>query len=153
MNKKGLGFITLYCCFLLISCGKINEVEIRGADNLRYNGFKNNQVEFEADIRVFNPSSHKIKVREIDMKLLVNDMYLGRLQNAEEFYILPRSDEFISVSFRLRIANLFTGLSTISGLYHQRNLKVEVNGFVKAKTAFYKKKIDVREITYIDALK
>jgi LEA14-like dessication related protein len=128
-------------------------VEIRGADNLRYKGFKNNQVEFEADIQVFNPSHLKIKVKEINVKLLVNDMYLGRLQNAEEFQILPQSDESIRVPFRLRIANLFTGLAAISKLYNQKNLKVEVTGYVTAKTAFYRKKINVNEITYVDSLR
>jgi len=153
MNKKVWKYLAPGCLFLLISCGRINEVEIRGADNLRYNGFRDNHVEFEADIKVFNPSHHKIKVKEIDVKLLVNDMYLGRLQNAEEFQILPQSDEYIRVSFRLKIANLFSGISILSNLYNERNLKVEVNGFVTAKTAFYRKKIDVNEITYVDSLR
>lgn len=138
---------------MLISCGKINEVEIQGADNFKYNGFKDNHVEFEADIKVSNPSHHKIKVKEINMKLLVNDMYLGRLQNAEEFHILPLSDEYIRVPFRLRITNIFSGISTISRLYNQKNLKVEVDGFVIAKTAFYRRKLEVNEITYVDSMR
>jgi LEA14-like dessication related protein len=148
MDKKGWGYLTLCLLFLLVSCGKINEVEIRNADNLRYSGFRNNQVEFEADIQVNNPSHHKIKVKEIDLKLLVNDM-----QIAEEFQILPQSDEYIRIPFRLKIANLFTGLSTISKIYNQKNLKVELDGFVIAKTAFYRKKINVNEITYVDSLR
>ncbi len=153
MGKKGQGYLTLCFLFLLVSCSNINEVEIRNADNLRYNGFKNNQVEFEVDIQVHNPSHHKIKVKDIDVKLLVNDMYVGRLQIAKEFQILPQSDEFIRVPFRLKIPNLFAGLSTISKLYNQKKLKVEVNGFVTAKTSFYRKKINVNEITYVDSLR
>lgn len=153
MDKKGWGYLMLCFMFLLVSCSKINEVEIRNADNLRYSGFRNNNVEFEVDIQVYNPSHHKIKVKEIDVKLLVNDMYIGRLQIAEEFQILPQSNEYIRVPFRLKIANLFTGLSTISKLYNQKNLKVEVDGFVTAKTAFYRKKINVNEITYVDSLR
>ena len=80
-------------------------------------------------------------------------MYLGRLQNAEEFQILPLSDEYIRVPFRLRITNIFYGISTISRLYNQKNLKVEVDGFVIAKTALYKKKLEVKEITYVDSMK
>ena len=153
MDKKDRGYLTLCFLFLLFSCSKINEVEIRNADNLRYSGFRNNQVEFEADIQVHNPSHHKIKVKEIDVKLLVNDMYIGRLQIAEEFQILSQSDEFIRVPFLLKIPNIFAGLSTISKLYNQKNLKIEVNGFVTAKTAFYRKKINVNEITYVDSLR
>ena len=80
-------------------------------------------------------------------------MYIGRLQIAEEFQILPQSDEYIRIPFRLKIANLFTGLSTISKIYNQKNLKVELDGFVIAKTAFYRKKINVNEITYVDSLR
>ena len=150
---KVWGYIFFGSLLIFISCGKMNEIEIQGADNFKYSGFKDNHVEFEADIKVFNPSHHKIKVKEINVKLLVNDMYLGRLQNAEEFQILPHSDEYIRVSFRLRIANIFYGLSTISRLYNQKNLKVEVDGFVIAKTALYRKKLEVKEITYIDSMR
>jgi len=152
-NQKGWGYIIIGSLLLMISCGKMNEVEIQGADNFRYKGFKDNQVQFEADIKVVNPSHHKIKVKEIDMKLMVNDMYLGRLQNAEEFQILPLSDEYIRIPFRLRITNIFTGISTISRLYNQKNLKVEVNGFVIAKTAFYRKRIEVNQVTYVDSMR
>jgi LEA14-like dessication related protein len=152
-GKKDLGYIIICSLFILISCGKIDEVEIQGADNFKYNGFKDNHVEFEADIKVVNPSRHKIKVKEINVKLLVNDIYLGRLQNAEEFQILPLSDDYIRVPFRLRITNIFSGISTITKLYNERNLKVEVNGFLIAKIAFYRKKINVSQITYIDSLK
>jgi LEA14-like dessication related protein len=152
-GKKDLGYIIICSLFILISCGKIDEVEIQGADNFKYKGFKDNHVEFEADIKVVNPSRHNIKVKEINVKLLVNDIYLGRLQNAEEFQILPLSDDYIRVPFRLRITNIFSGISTITKLYNERNLKVEVNGFVIAKIAFYRKKINVSQITYIDSLK
>ena len=150
---KGWGYIFIGSLLIFFSCGKMNEIEIQGADNFKYSGFKDNHVEFEADIKVFNPSHHKIKVKEINVKLLVNDMYLGRLQNAKEFQILPHSDEYIRVSFRLRIANIFYGLSTISRLYNQKNLKVEVDGFVIAKTALYRKKLEVKEITYVDSMR
>jgi len=150
---KGWGYIFIGSLLILSSCGKIDEVEIQGADNFKFSGFKDNHVEFEADIKVFNPSHHKIKVKEINVKLLVNDMYLGRLQNAEEFQILPFSDEYIRVPFRLRIANIFYGISTISRLYNQKNLKVEVDGFVVAKMAFYRKKLEVKEITYVDSMR
>ena len=150
---KVWGYIFVGSLLIMISCGKIDEVEIQGADNFKYKGFRNNHVEFEADIKVFNPSHHRIKVKEINVKLLVNDVYLGRLQNAEEFQILPLSDEYIRVPFRLRITNIFYGISAISRLYNQKNLKVEVDGFVIAKTALYKKKLEVKEITYVDSMK
>ncbi len=151
--QKSRGYVVIGLLLIFISCGRIDELEIQGADNFRYNGFKDNHVEFEADIKVVNPSHYKIRVKEINMKLLVNDMYLGRLQNAEEFQIKPLSDEYITVPFRLRITNIFYGISIVSRLYNQKNLKVEVDGFVIARTAFYRKKINVNEITYVDSLR
>ena len=151
--QNSIGYIIIGFFLILSSCGKINEVEIQGADNFRYNGFKDNHVEFEADIKVINPSHHKIKVKEINMKLLVNDLYIGRIQNAEEIQILPLSDEYIRVPFRLRITNIFSGISTFSRLYNQKNLKVEVDGSVIAKTAFYRKKLEVNEIIYVDSMR
>lgn len=152
--NKALGIIIIICCqFLLFSCGKLSEVEIQGADNFKYNGFKDNYVSFQADIKVNNPSHHKITVKEINAKLLVNDIYLGRLQNAEVFHIMPVSDEYITVPFRLRIANVLTGLSTIARLYNQKNLKVEVNGYVIARTAIYRKKINISETTRVHSIR
>ncbi len=152
--SKGREYIIIgFLLLLLVSCGKVDEIEIQGAGNFKYKGFSANAVEFEADIKVINPSRHKIKVREINMRLMVNDMYLGRLMNAEEFEIPPLSDEYITVPFRLRINNIFYGISTISRLYNQKNLKVEVDGFVIAKTTFYRKKLEVNQITYVDSMR
>lgn len=152
--NKVLGITIIICSqFLIISCGKLSEVEIQGADNFKYVGFKDNYVTFQADIKVNNPSHHKITVKEINAKLLVNDIYLGRLQNDEVIHIMPLSDDYITVSFRLRIANVLSGLSTIARLYNQKNLKVEVNGYVIARTALYRKKINISETTRINSIR
>ncbi len=151
--KRKSFFLMLGILLLFISCGEIQNIEIRGADNFKYKGFKGNHVQFEADIDVFNPSNHKIKVVEMDVKLLVNDMYLGRLQNSEDIVILPHTDGYITVPLSLRITNLFSGMGTINKLYNQHNLKVEVDGYVKARTAFITKKVKINKTTYVDSLK
>ena len=151
--KKGSIYLWLSIIFLLGSCGELKNIEIRGADNFKYKGFTGNHVEFEADIDVYNPSNHKIKVMDMDLKLLVNDIYLGRLQNSDDIQILPHTDGYITVPLSLRITNLFSGMSTIAKLYNQRNLKVEVDGYVKARTAFITRKVDINKTTYVDSLK
>ncbi|MFO7658392.1 MAG: LEA type 2 family protein [Bacteroidales bacterium] len=147
-----LFFLIAGAVLFLASCGKIDEIEIRGADNFKYKGFKDNHIEFEADINISNPSGYRIVVKEIDMKLMVNDNYLGRLYNNENIIIRPHSEGYVTVPFRLRITNIFTGVSVIKKYYNQKNLNVEVDGTVTGRAGLLRKTIEVKKKARIDSL-
>ncbi|MBN2610525.1 MAG: LEA type 2 family protein [Bacteroidales bacterium] len=146
-----IGFAGIF--IFLASCGKIEEIEIRGADNFKYKGFKDNHIELEADINIYNPSGFKIRIKEIDMRLVVNNEYLGRLYNSGDIVIRPHSEGYITVPFRLRITNIFAGVSAVKKYYNQKNLKVEVDGTVTGRAGIIRKKIGLNKTAYIDSLK
>ena len=138
---------------LLAGSGRVQDIEVKDIKNIRFKGLIDNYVTFEADIQVFNPSHTTIRVKEIDVKAYANDSYLGRLLCNEEIVIPSESSDFLTVPFRIRIANILTGASMYFRLSKQKNIKVEIDGHISAKTVLIRKKIKIHEITYINSLK
>jgi len=152
-NQGKKGFImALAIIFIAASCSKVNDIEIRNVNNLKFKGIQENMVNFDADLQIFNPSHRNIKVKEIDVRLIVNDVYVGRLMCENEIHIPSDAETFITVPFRLRITNLLSGISTLNSLSQQKDVKVHAEGFVKAGAGLLQKKIKVDKTTLIGTL-
>jgi LEA14-like dessication related protein len=139
--------------FLFTGCGGIQDIEVKDVKNIRFKGLVDNYVTFEADIQVFNPSHTNIRVKEIDVKVYANDSYVGRLLCDQEVFIPSESSSIITTPFRLRITNILTGASMYFRLSKQKDIKIEVDGHIWAKTMLIRKKIKIHEMTYINSLK
>jgi len=136
---------TLLLIVLLTACAEVSDVQLTGISGFEFKGMENNAFSFSADVGVSNPSSVGFTVSEVNLKTIVDGNFIGTLSANDKIKIRAHSDTSYHLNFSLTMANLITGASTIYSLSRKKQVKVEMQGYVKARSWFTVRKIDVHE--------
>lgn len=135
---------------LLFSCGKFEEIEIRDLRDFNFEGVVGNNAKFSADILVYNPNREKIKIKMIDMKVLVDNVYLGTMICEDEIVIPKKAESLVNIPCGLKIANIFSGASTLYRLANEDSIKVSLDGTVTAQVKMITKKVKITRSMMIE---
>jgi hypothetical protein len=146
LRFSGLLIIVL----LLASCRGVEDIQVTGFSDFAFKGMENNAVNFSATIGVHNPSAMGFKIQEVNLKTLVEGNFIGTLSTPDKVKIKAHSDTSYSMNFTLTMANLLTGASSLYSISRQKTAKVEMQGFVKARSWFTTKKVDIKESRTVD---
>jgi LEA14-like dessication related protein len=140
----------LAALLVLTSCKGVTDIEVTGADGFEYKGMDNNSLLFSVNIRMHNPSSLTFRIREVNLKTVVDGNYLGTISTNDKIKVPAQSDSSYRVTFNLQLTNLLTGASTIYSLSRKEVVTVEVQGYVKARSMLVVKKVDVLESRVVE---
>jgi LEA14-like dessication related protein len=146
-----IGFLP--CMLILSACKNIENIEIKGIDKVVVQGFQDNKIYFTAGLKVYNPSGVSFKLREINLKTVADGSFLGTLQCTDEIKVMARADSVYMVPLNLRLANIFTGASSLYRISRQKKVKLELQGYVRVKTFLISRKIEISESQVIDVPK
>ncbi|HEX2395366.1 MAG TPA: LEA type 2 family protein [Bacteroidales bacterium] len=138
---------------LLFSCKGVDEISFTGVNNFEFRGVENDLVNFSADIGIHNPSSANFSIREVNLKTSIDGNYIGTLMSVNPVKIKAKSDSAYHADFSLRMANMLTGASALYGLRNKKQVTVEMQGYVFARSFLAFRKIDVAEKRLIDVPK
>ena len=141
---------TLLLILLLTACGKVSDIEITGISGFEFKGMENNAVSFSATVGVSNPSSVGFTVSEVNLKTIVDGNFIGTLSADEKIRIRANSDTSYHMNFSLTMANILTGASSLYSLSRKKQVKIEMQGYVKARSWFTVRKVDILESQVID---
>jgi LEA14-like dessication related protein len=143
MNKH---LIVIFLITLsLSSCKRYEEIEIKKITAVEFKGFENNRVNLDINMLIDNPSIHNINLQKIDVKVYLNNKYIGKMQNTEELKIKRRSTDNYTLSTELRIGNIFTGLTSVMALKNNPNAKIRMEGTVDIRSAIWKRSFEISE--------
>jgi len=145
--------IPLWCLLTLLvltSCKGVTDIEITGADGFEYKGMDNNALIFSVNIRMHNPSSLTFRIKEVNLKTVVDGNFLGTLSTTDKIKVQARSDSTYRMTFNLQLSNLLTGASTLYSLSRKEEVSVEIRGYVKARSMLAVKKVDVLESRVVE---
>jgi hypothetical protein len=148
--KKTNAIACLIIIILSGGCKGLENIEITGADGFAFKGMENNKVTFSANIGVKNPSALGFKVSEVNLKTIVDNNFLGTLTTADHVKVPARSDSSYRMNFSLELANMLTGASTIYSLTRKKQVTIEMQGYVKARSWFTTKTVDIHETRIVD---
>jgi LEA14-like dessication related protein len=132
------------------ACKGIHDVEITDVSGFELKGMEDNNLRFAANIGVHNPSAIGFRISEINLKAIVDGNFLGTLNTIDRIKIPARSDSTYRLTFTLKFNNILTSASTLYNLSRQKQAKVEMQGYVKARSGFATRKVDVSENRIID---
>jgi LEA14-like dessication related protein len=150
-NKKSILPASFVLAILVLtSCKGLNDVEITGAGGFAFRNMENNKVTFAADIGVKNPSSLGFKVNEMQLKTIVDGNFIGTLSADNIVKIPAHSDSSYRMDFSLELANMLTGASTLYGLTRKKQVTIQLQGYIKAKSWMTTKKVDISETRVVD---
>jgi len=155
MQKFNLKFIFRFVVLIaalavLLSCKGVNQISFTGVENVELLGVENNIVKFSGDIGIHNPSSASFRIREVNLKTSVDGNFIGTLMTDNPVRIKAKTDSSYHADFSLELANLVTGATTLYGLSRKKQVTVEMQGFVRARSWLAFRKIDVAEKRLID---
>jgi LEA14-like dessication related protein len=142
--------LLLVFALILTSCKGLHNVTFTGVKDFNLKGMAANQVNFDASVGVQNPSSVSFKVSEVNLKTTIDGNFIGTLKSDDLVRVPARSDSFYYMSFSLQMANLLAGASTLYGLSHKKQINVEMQGYVKARSWFTTKKVKIHESHTLD---
>ncbi len=153
METKCRYSLILFSTMLLVSCQGLKNITITGADGFQVTGMENNKVSFTADIGVSNPSGVGFRVKEVNLKAVIDGNFIGTVTSPDRVKIKARSDSSYHMNFSLELANMISGASTLYNLSKKKQVNVEMQGYVKARAGLGVKKVDVHESRLIDVPK
>lgn len=134
----------------LTACGNIENIEIKGVDRVIFQGIRDNTVYFTAGLMVQNPSGISFKVKEVNLKTVANGDFLGTMHCTDQVKVMARSDSVYMVPLSLSLSNIFTGASALYRISRQKQVTMEVKGYVRVKSLLVSRKIEISESQVID---
>jgi LEA14-like dessication related protein len=135
---------------ILISCKGVDEISFTGIDNLQFSGVENNTVNFSASIGIYNPSTANFRIREVNLKTSIDGNFIGTLTTLNPVKIKAKTDSTYHTDFSLELANLVTGATSLYGLRNRKQVTVEMQGYVYARSWLAFKKVAIAEKRLID---
>ena len=143
-------FSLVLSLFVIPSCKKINDIEIKGVQKASFQGIENNTVYFSAGIDIRNPSGVSFRIKEVNLATAVEGDFLGTLQCNESIKIASRKDSVYMVPLSLKLGNIFTGAATLYKLSRQGRVKLEVKGYVRVRSGLVTRKVDINQSQVVD---
>ena len=149
--KNQIHFLLAFLLLALLSaCKGVENIQFKGVDEVVFKGMENNKISFSANIGIINPSSVGFKVSEVNLKTSIDGSYIGTLTADDVVKIHAKSDSSYQMNFSLELANLLTGASTLYNMTRKKQVIVEMQGYVRARSWFTFKEVDVNEKRLID---
>ncbi len=154
MNIKSSGFYvaTLLMLVLLSSCG-FNPVTVTGVDGVKIHKVEDNIATLHLDLRIKNPNTAAIKIKEIDLLVTYGDVQLGRVFNETGFKLKPDSHASYIVPVQIDTENLKKKSGSLLKSFFTKGITVNIDGHIKAGTFIVTKKIDIHQKANLDLLK
>lgn len=133
--------------FSLISCNFIEGIQIGEVQGINLTKFDSKKVSFEVLIPIENPNRFNFKITEVDLDVIVNNEYLGKIKNVGDVVINQQSDEIYNFPLDVEYSgsNILKGAFTLFSLFLDRKADVRISGFIKTKSFWFTKKLHVDE--------
>jgi len=151
MNKNPKAVVLLLFSLLLMAgCRGVEDIAMTGISGFKFVGLENSTVRFSAVIGVSNPSSVGFRISELNLKTQVDGNFLGTLSTTDRIRIPAHTDTSYRINFNLSMANMITGASSLYGLSRKKQIKIDLQGYVKARSWLTTKKTEIKESRIID---
>jgi LEA14-like dessication related protein len=149
MNQKSL-YLFLVILFLIMGCKGVEDIAMTGISDFRFKGINNDLISFSAVVGVSNPSRVGFHISELNVKTIADGNYIGTLTTTDKIKIPARSDTSYQMNFTLKLANLLTGASSLYGLSRKKEVRVELQGYVKSRSFLATRKTEIKESRLVE---
>ncbi|MDD4383874.1 MAG: LEA type 2 family protein [Bacteroidales bacterium] len=139
---QGIGFLLLVLIFT--SCGRYNDISVKGVSRVQFRGLQQNVVLLNLDVEIDNPNTRKIAVTNIEFKAWLSGRELGDFRISESIKLIPCSRETYTVPVEIKLRTVADAFKLVSsGSIETLLERIEVEGIIKAKSFPVRKTIKV----------
>jgi len=140
----------LLLSFLFHSCAEFQEIRVDSPSAIKINGLKDRKLNIDVFLPIRNPNNIRFKITRIDLKIIVNDSYLGKITGIDNILIQPNSSEIHKFNLDLEITSITSGIISLVNIFGDRQVDVETSGYIKIRSGFIFKTIQVKDKTRVE---
>lgn len=144
----------LFALLTLSACAPLEDIELKAVENIEVIEFSNTKLVLDVGVRLKNPNSIAIRVKNADLLISINGTQMGSTQLDKAFRIPSKSEETqhmrLVVNPSKNFGTMLPGL-LMSAL--SQKITVGIDGYIKGGTLLYSKKIDVHHQEKVDMQK
>jgi len=148
VNKKQ-NRLLWFLLILLPGCSDFQEIEVGSPTAIMVNGIQDNKVNIDLSVPISNPNNLQFKITKINLEVIVNDNYFGKISAANNVVIPAKSDETHKFNLDLEIRSLTKGIITLVNIFGSGLVEVKSSGYIKARSGLISKTIPVENSTSI----
>lgn len=147
MSYLGRISILLFIFLLMNSCNIFESIEVGEVQGINFTKIDEGKVSFEVLIPIENPNGFNLKITGVDLDVIVNNEYLGKIKNVGDVLIHQQSDEVYNFPLDVEYSgsNILKGAFTLFSLFLDRKADVRISGFIIVKSFWFSKKLVVDE--------
>ena len=143
--KKRIFELLVFLFFFVVSCSPVEEVRIGPATGIEINGFSGKQVSFKVMVNIENPNRQSFTLNTLDLDVLLNGIYIGKIKSTEKVNIPKRSGKVYTFPLSAELNSLSLSVFALADLFLHRYIDVELKGMAKINSGLIRKKILINE--------
>ena len=143
--KKRIFKILVFLFFLVVSCSPVEEVHIGPATGIEINGLSGKQISFKVMVNIENPNRQSFTLRTLDLDVLLNGKYIGKIKSTEKVNIPKRSSQVYTFPLSAELKSISLSIFALTDLFLRRYIDVELRGMAKINSGLIRKTIPINE--------
>lgn len=143
--KKRIFKILVFLFFLVVSCSPVEKVHIGPATGIEINGLSGKQISFKVMVNIENPNRQSFTLRTMDLDVLLNGIYIGKITSNEKVNIPKRSSQVYTFPLSAELKSISFSVFALTDLFLRRYIDVELRGMAKINSGLLRKTIPINE--------
>ena len=155
MKTKSLSILVFFSViiFSFSSCMQAEPLELRQVENVIIKSIDNDTLQMEISLLVSNPNKLRFRVNKIDLLVMAGDVELGRINDIEEFDLLPDSVQACNIPVYISLSNVEMNAKKITKALLKKGGKMRLKGYIEARSFIFSKRIDIDKEKRVNIIK
>jgi hypothetical protein len=142
INKRLSYFVLILTITIAVSCASFQEIKINNVSNVELKGINNNVVTFDITASIENPNAYRIKVKPLELKVMIGDYTeLGKVKPMD-LVIAKKSTKNYTISVPIEITNMLS-LGSAFNMFSGKVPDLRLTGKIRASTFLYGKTFEL----------
>lgn len=130
MQKRLLYVIILLFTLALSSCSKFEDIQIKGVEDVKFNGMKDNKIFLTVTLDVENPNKASVNIKTLEFKAWLNNREFGTVKTTQKIKIKGNSRNGYEIPLNIQLRTAADALKLMTN--KEKLLKqMTVEGYIK----------------------
>ena len=117
----------------VISCSGFKSMVVGEVQEIKFTHFIDGKLGLKVYIPIDNPSNMNLKVTDVNLKIALNNIPVGKITNYDKVLIKKRSEDVYAFPLDVELERLSKGVQVLLMLTGKGKANLEVNGHLKGK--------------------
>lgn len=137
----------MFLVFFLTSCEEYKNIEVGEIKGINLIELGSQKISLDVLLQIENSNHINFRIAGVDLDVIVNNEYLGKITSVREVLILKKSNAVYSFPIEVEYTgtNILKGAFTVISMVAEKKIELRIKGFFKVKSFLFSRKINVEE--------